>query len=61
MGQLLNGRGELERKEMEKAKLLNISFILVFTGKSKLQQSQALRQRKNLKQRKLTLSRKVSD
>lgn len=61
MGQLLNGRGDLERKEMEKAKVLNIFFILVFTGKNRLQQSQTLKQRKNLKQRKLTLSREESD
>lgn len=61
MGQLLNGIGDLERKEMEKAKVLNIFFILVFTGKNRLQQSQTLKQRKNLKQRKLTLSREESD
>lgn len=61
MGQLLNRRRDLERKEMEKAEVLNIFFILVFAGKSRLQQSQVLRQRKNLKQRKLTLSREKSD
>lgn len=61
MGQLLNGRRDLERKEMEKAKVFNIIFILVFTGKSRLQQSQTLRQRKNLKQRELILRREKSD
>lgn len=40
MGLLLNGAGALVTKDVEKAKVLNVFFILVFIGKASLQELQ---------------------
>lgn len=40
MGPLLNGAGALVTKDVEKAKVVNVFFILVFIGKTSLQESQ---------------------
>lgn len=39
MGLLLNGAGDLNRMNMDKTKLLKTFFVLVFIGKTCLQQS----------------------
>ena len=41
-GVLLNGTGDLVTKDMEKAKVLNAFFTLIFTGNTGLLQSQVL-------------------
>lgn len=43
MGVLLNGREELLTRDMEKARVLNTSFTLVFTRHISLQDSEAVK------------------
>lgn len=38
-GLLVNARGDLVTKDREKSEVLNVFFILVFTGKTALQES----------------------
>lgn len=50
-------RGDVVKKGMEKAEILNVFFTLVFTAKSSLQQSLTPRDQKDsLKHRRLVLS-----
>lgn len=57
VGLLLKGTGDVVKKGMEKAELLNVFFTLVFTAKSSLQQSLTPRDQKDsLKHRRRVLS-----
>lgn len=42
MGLLFNGAGSMVTKDVEKAEVLNVTFVLVFTRKTSVQECQNL-------------------
>lgn len=57
---LLNGNGDLMTQDMEKAEMLNTILILIFTGKTSLQQFLSWDMWDSLEHRRLNISRRGS-